>query len=95
MFVCFKGQLYGHIHTNDLHLQVIDAQTPSLVPSGTPSPVNKSFVIFTPPVSPIYGNNPAYRVVYVDSKRQALLDYDNFFMDLVMGRLCCYFVAKQ
>ncbi|KAK3709033.1 hypothetical protein QZH41_014912, partial [Actinostola sp. cb2023] len=95
------GQFYAHIHKDDFHLQVLDTsvmatQTPtdsqpamnkSRTPSPTesPSPVNKSFVLLIPSVSPIYSNNPSFRVGYIDAEKQALLDYDQFYMDLVMA----------
>ncbi|KAK3709034.1 hypothetical protein QZH41_014913, partial [Actinostola sp. cb2023] len=77
------GQLYSHVHKDDFHLQVMDTQAHSVM--DTQSPVNKSFVLLIPPVSPIYGNNPSFRVGYIDAEKQVLLDYDQFYMNLVMA----------
>ena len=77
------GQFYAHIHKDDFHLQVQETQTSNSAESQ--SPTNKSFAILVPSVSPIYANNPSYRVGYIDVEKQALLDYDQFYLNLVMA----------
>lgn len=75
------GQFYAHIHKDDFHLQVLDTQSSN----STESPINKSFAILVPSLSPIYANNPSFRLGYIDVEKQALLDYDQFYLDLVMA----------
>lgn len=75
----FTGQFYAHIHKDDFHLQTPDVHVSSQ------SPMNKSFAILSPSVSPVYSNNPSFRLVYIDEQERALLDYDQYYMDLVMA----------
>lgn len=45
----------------------------------------KAFVLLAPAISPVYHNNPAFRVVSLDTDQLALLDYTQYYMDLVMA----------
>ena len=45
----------------------------------------KSFVLLASAISPVYQNNPAFRVMSLDTDNLALLDYSQFYMDLVMA----------
>lgn len=45
----------------------------------------KSFVLLAPAISPVYHNNPAFRVVSLDTDQLVLLDYTQYYMDLVMA----------
>ena len=45
----------------------------------------KSFVLLAPAISPVYHNNPAFRVVSLETDQLVLLDYTQYYMDLVMA----------
>ena len=64
------GQLYGHIHKDDFHVQRTSE--------------GKAYALLAPSVSPVYRNNPAFRIVSCD-KQGSILDYDQQYMDLVMA----------
>lgn len=36
-------------------------------------------------MSPIYKNNPSFRVVYLDPDQRAMVDYEQYYMNLVMA----------
>ena len=38
-----------------------------------------------PSVSVVYKNNPNFRVVHVDPELQAIIDYEQWYMNLVMA----------
>lgn len=45
----------------------------------------KSFVLLAPAISPVYHNNPAFRLVSLDTDQLSLADYTQYYMDLVMA----------
>ena len=45
----------------------------------------KSFVLLSPAISPVYHNNPAFRLVSLDTDQLSLVDYTQYYMDLVMA----------
>ena len=45
----------------------------------------KSFVLLAPAISPVYHNNPAFRMVSLDTEQLSLVDYTQYYMDLVMA----------
>eukprot|EP00794_Sanderia_malayensis_P008096 gene8096-8964_t len=69
------GQLYGHIHKDNIRVQ-----------SATDKMTSKdlSFILTAPGITPIFNNNPGFRVVSLDTKRQVLTDYEQHYMDLVL-----------
>ena len=46
---------------------------------------NASFALIGPGITPVYMNNPAFRVVQLDPKRQLLADYEQYYMDLILS----------
>jgi sphingomyelin phosphodiesterase acid-like 3 len=64
-----KAILPGHIHMDSF--QVIGTQHENDVP-----------VSFTPSISPIFGNNPGFKVYSYDDKSLQLLNYDVYFYPL-------------
>lgn len=44
----------------------------------------KSFVLQVASVSPVYSNNPTFRVMSLDTRERALVDYDQYYFDLVL-----------
>ena len=71
------GQLYGHTHGDDFHLQILDAKDEEAS--------TKSFILMAPSISPVYSNNPAFRVLSLNTNKQALVDYDQYYLDLVIA----------
>ena len=45
----------------------------------------KSFVLLAPAISPVYHNNPAFKLVSLDTDQLSLADYTQYYMDLVMA----------
>ena len=76
--VFFAGQFYAHIHKDDFHLQFGNEAAPDGLAS-------KSFALLVPSLSPIYRNNPGFRVVSLDTETKTLVDYKQYYMDLVMA----------
>ena len=74
------GQFYAHTHRDDFHLQILDAAEAEAEKAST-----KSFVLQTPSVSPVYSNNPAFKVFSLRTDLQALVDYDQYYLDLVVA----------
>ena len=76
-FLLFRlGQFFAHSHKDDFRLQMFELET---------SITAKSFVLLAPAISPVYHNNPAFRLVSLDTDQQSLADYTQYYMDLVMA----------
>ncbi|RMX40093.1 hypothetical protein pdam_00002226, partial [Pocillopora damicornis] len=73
------GQFYGHTHRNDFHLQIMNTASDEAEKTST-----KSFVLQVASVSPVYSNNPTFRVMSLDTRERALVDYDQYYLDLVL-----------
>lgn len=71
------AQFYAHFHKDSFRFLQDEKRDPSIE--------NSSFVLLTPSVSPVYRNNPSFRVVHVDPDLQALTDYEQYYMNLVMA----------
>ena len=80
--ILFIGQFYAHFHKDSFRFLQDDKRDPSIE--------NSSFVLLIPSVSPVYRNNPSFRVVHVDPDLQALTDYEQYYMNLVMATGKCY-----
>ncbi|MDY6832430.1 MAG: metallophosphoesterase [Thermodesulfobacteriota bacterium] len=63
----------GHIHRNDFRLLRTDA---------VPAPV----VLVTAAVSPVFDNNPVFRVVKVDPAGFTIADMEEWYLDLASGK---------
>ena len=75
-----SGQFYAHTHRDDFHLQILDAADEEAEKAST-----KSFAVMTASISPVYGNNPAFKVYTLRTDKQALFDYDQYYLDLVIA----------
>ena len=76
-FLLFRlGQFFAHSHKDDFRLQMFEPET---------SITARSFVLLAPAISPVYHNNPAFRLVSLDTDQQSLADYTQYYMDLVMA----------
>lgn len=80
VFISFSGQFYAHTHRDDFHLQILDATD-----EGAEEASTKSFVIMTASISPVYSNNPAFKVYTLSTDKEALVDYDQYYLDLVIA----------
>lgn len=74
------GQFYAHTHKHDFRLQILNSTG-----AATEEKSSKSFALQTASVSPVYANNPAFKVFKLDTKKKAVLDYDQFYLDLVVA----------
>ena len=79
-FFLFFFQFFAHTHKDDfcLHIPAADTSAPQ---QGSA----KSFALLAPAISPVYQNNPAFRVMSLDTEQLSLLDYSQYYMDLVMA----------
>lgn len=80
VLVSSSGQFYAHTHRDDFHLQILNATDEEAEKVST-----KSFVIMTASISPVYNNNPAFKVYTLSTDKQALVDYDQYYLDLVIA----------
>ena len=78
----FSGQFYGYTHKDDFRVQLRGTGLPK---DSASSEQAKSFALLAPSVSPMYQNHPAFRVMSLDAEEQSLVDYSQFYMDLVMA----------
>lgn len=76
LFLFCLGQFFAHSHKDDFRLQMFEPET---------SITAKSFVLLAPAISPVYHNNPAFRLVSLDTDQLSLADYTQYYMDLVMA----------
>ncbi|RDD47884.1 Acid sphingomyelinase-like phosphodiesterase 3a [Trichoplax sp. H2] len=63
------GQFFAHMHKDDFRL-LRDYNGMS------------SFMLLAPSISPIYSNNPSFRMLMVDKKEWKLLDYIQYYLDM-------------
>jgi hypothetical protein len=64
-----RALLPGHIHMDSF--QVVDMRQPASIP-----------VSFTPSISPIFGNNPAFKVYDYDPETFQLVNYETYYYPL-------------
>ena len=74
------GQFYAHTHKHDFRLQILNSTD-----AGKDEKSSKSFALQTASVSPVYANNPAFKVFKLNTMKKAVLDYDQFYLDLVVA----------
>ncbi|XP_068676058.1 sphingomyelinase phosphodiesterase D-like isoform X2 [Montipora foliosa] len=74
------GQFFAHTHKDDYRLQTLSSD----ITFNQRDP-SKSFVLLAPAISPVYHNNPAFRLFSLDTEILALTDFTQYFMDLVMA----------
>ena len=80
LFLFFPGQFFAHTHKDDFRLHIPAADT-----SAPQQGSAKSFVLLAPAISPVYQNNPAFRVMSLDTEQLSLLDYSQYYIDLIMA----------
>ncbi|CAB4020803.1 Hypothetical predicted protein [Paramuricea clavata] len=71
------GQIYAHFHKDSFRFLQADKNDLSLKKS--------SYILLTPSLSPVYNNNPNFRVVHLDPDLQAIKDYEQWYMNVVMA----------
>ena len=74
-FCYFSGQIFAHFHKDGFRF---------LQTNKAGSLKNSSFILLMPSLSTVYRNNPNFRVVHLDPNLQAIKDYEQYFMNLVM-----------
>ncbi len=75
LFLFLSAQFFAHSHKDDFRLQTSNNQQDN----------TKSFVLLAPAISPVYNNNPAFRLMSLDIEQLSLVDYSQYYMDLVMA----------
>ena len=77
---CFSGQFFAHTHKDDFRLQTIPLDS-----SVGHQDLGKSFMLVAPSLSPVYHNNPAFRILSLDTEKLLITDYTQYYMDIVMA----------
>lgn len=87
----FSGQFFAHTHKDDFRLQTIPLDS-----SVGQQDLGKSFVLIAPAISPVYHNNPAFRLLSLDTEKLLIMDYTQYYMDIVMatGKIVISTVTK-
>lgn len=86
----FLGQIYAHFHKDSFRFLQVDEK------NGLFN--NSSYILLMPSVSVVYRNNPNFRIVHLDPDLQAITDYEQLYMNLVIvtgeiiGSTCQRFV---
>lgn len=68
------GQLFGHMHKDDYRFFYADSENPSLEQSTS--------LLLAGSISPVYDNNPSFRLVYVDDRTGTFVDYIQWYMNM-------------
>ena len=71
------AQLYGHRHKDKIHMLYTQNEYPL-----TDLQLNKTALLMSPSISPIYANSPAFRLFAYNHKEGSLYNYEQYFMDL-------------
>eukprot|EP00118_Oscarella_pearsei_P009979 m.59030 g.59030 ORF g.59030 m.59030 type:complete len:495 (+) comp34857_c0_seq2:111-1595(+) len=71
------GQLFAHMHKDDFKVFFADQESPSLQESSP--------MLFTSAISPVYNNNPNFRLVFLDDETQKFTDYRQWYLDLAVA----------
>ncbi|XP_065674515.1 sphingomyelinase phosphodiesterase D isoform X2 [Hydra vulgaris] len=74
-------QLYGHTHEDKIKLLYQSQIFPPI-----PEENMKSYMLLAPSITPVYQNNPAFRLVTFNEDRN-IADYDQFYFDLVLSNV--------
>ena len=79
-FPWFSGQFFAHTHKDDYRLHSFSSN----ISFSQHDPL-MSFLLLAPAISPVYHNNPAFRILSLDVEKLSLIDFTQYFMDLVMA----------
>ncbi|XP_065674252.1 sphingomyelinase phosphodiesterase D isoform X1 [Hydra vulgaris] len=74
-------QFYGHTHQDKIKLLYQSQIFPPI-----PDENMKSYMLLAPSITPVYRNNPAFRLVTFNEDRN-IADYDQFYFDLVLSNV--------
>lgn len=74
------GQFFAHTHKDDYRLHSFSSN----ISFSQHDPL-MSFLLLAPAISPVYHNNPAFRMLSLDVEKLSLIDFTQYFMDLVMA----------
>lgn len=71
-YATVKVTMAGHTHMDDFKI-IFNNENP------------ESYIHISPSVSPVFGNNPAYQVVYYDTSDATFYNYNSFNVELAEG----------
>lgn len=72
------AQLYGHTHSDQWYIQTVTDTFPKTEGAS-------SFMLTMPGLTPVYSENPSFRLIEYDSKKQRLMNFKQFYMDLSLS----------
>jgi hypothetical protein len=63
------AQLFGHLHSDEFRILPLQSQ-------------HASPVLLTSSVTPVFGGNPSFRVVYYDNTKGSIENYETYYLNL-------------
>ncbi|XP_065842912.1 uncharacterized protein [Oscarella lobularis] len=70
------GQLFAHMHSETYRVLFADMKNPTLEKSSP--------LLFSSAITPVYDNNPNYRLVFLDNDKQRFTDFIQWYPDLAI-----------
>jgi len=70
------GQLFGHIHKDELRVHRLNEAA---------GKDDVAFLLTAPGITPLYKNNPGFRIVSFNKNKRLLSDYEQYYMDIVLS----------
>jgi sphingomyelin phosphodiesterase acid-like 3 len=71
------GQIFGHLHKDDFRFFYGDSNNQSVQYASS--------ILLTASVTPVYKNNPSFRLVYVNDETRSFADYKQWYLDLAIA----------
>ena len=85
LFIFFTiGQFYGHVHKDKIKIQDIKEVDTEHSPVQSDNDW-KPFLLMAPSITPVYANNPAFRLVSFNKETLELSDYTQYNMDIILS----------
>ena len=82
----YSGQFFGHVHRDRIKIQNLeDKFEPPYNIKGKSISGKKSYLLIAPSITPVYANNPAFRLVSFNKNSLDLKDYTQYYMDLTLS----------
>lgn len=75
--LCVVGQIFGHLHKDDFRFFYGNSEEPSVQQA--------SAILLTASLTPVYNNNPMFRLVYVNDETNTFADYKQWYLDLAVA----------
>ena len=70
------GQLFAHMHSETYRVLFADIKNLTLEKSSP--------LLFSSAISPVYNNNPNYRLMFLDNEKQIFTDFIQWYLDLAI-----------